>query len=231
MTGKIATQIDIFKVLKFIVPTSSSYIELLCLVFALYFLFKDKSTFWRITIWYMAVVMLTEIVGRYFARTYHTNLCIYNIYTIFEISFITYGFYTFIKQYANIKHWLIATYAATMIIYTIFTLIYGINVYNAFTISVASVVFVIYGLLYFYLLLRDENYIDLKFHPAFWWVGGTLIFYFGSTLANFFDDIIQQKFLGKYNTRLIIYTTLNLFLYGFWAYSFICRARQRKTCP
>lgn len=231
MTGKIATQIDIFKALKFIVPTSSSYIELLCLVFALYFLSKDKTTFWRISMCYMAVVMLTEIVGRYFARTYHTNLCIYNIYTIFEISFITYGFYTFIKQYANIKYWLISTYAATMIIYTIFTFMHGINVYNAFTISVASVVFVIYGLLYFYLLLKDENYIDLKFHPAFWWVGGTLIFYFGSTLANFFDDIIQQKFLGKYNTRLIIYTTLNLFLYGFWAYSFICRARQRKTCP
>jgi len=231
MTGKIATQIDIFKTLKFIVPTSSSYIELLCLVFALYFLSKDKTTFWRITIWYMAIVMLTEIVGRYFARTYHTNLCIYNIYTVFEISFITYGFYTFIKQYTNIKYWLIATYAVTMIIYTIFTLMHGINVYNAFTISVTSVVFVIYGLLYFYLLLKDENYIDLKFHPAFWWVGGTLIFYFGSTLANFFDDIIQQKFLGKYNTRLIIYTTLNLFLYGFWAYSFICRARQRKTCP
>ncbi|WP_168202543.1 hypothetical protein [Pedobacter sp. KBS0701] len=231
MTAKTATHFDILNSLKFILPTSSSYAELLCLICAIYFLAKDKSTFWLITICYMAIVMLTEIVGRYFAITYHTNLCVYNIYTIFEVSFITYGFFTFIKQYANIKYWLTAAYVATIIIYTIFTLMYGINIYNAFTISIASVVFVIYGLLYFYLLLKDENYIDLKFHPAFWWVGGTLIFYFGSTLANFFDDIIQQKFLGKYNTRVIIYTTLNLFLYGFWAYSFICRARQRKTCP
>ncbi|MBB4109133.1 hypothetical protein [Pedobacter zeae] len=231
MIAKTASHSDILNILKFIFPTSSSYIELLCFIFAIYFLAKDKSAFWLITICYMAIVVLTEMIGRYFAIKYHTNLCIYNIYSIFEISFITYGFFTFIKQYINIKYWLTAIYAATMIIYTTFTFMYGINIYNAFTISIASVAFVIYGLLYFYLLLKDENYIDLKAHPAFWWVGGTLIFYFGSTLANFFDDIIQQKFLGKYNTRIIIYTTLNLFLYGFWAYSFICRARQRKICP
>jgi hypothetical protein len=228
MTGKIDAPPDIFKILKYILPTSSSYAELLCLAFAIYFLSKDKTPFWRITLWYIAVVMVTEIVGRYCAVTYRTNLFVYNIYTLFEISYITFGFYTFIKQYADIKKWIIATYGAIMLIYIAFTSIYGINVYNAFTISIMSVVFVIYGLLYFYLLLKDEDYIDLKFHPAFWWVGGTLIFYFGSTLANFFDDIIQQKFLGKYNTRGIIYTTLNFFLYGFWAYSFICRARQRK---
>jgi hypothetical protein len=232
MAGENTMHFDILnKALKFILPTGSSYIELLCLFFALYFLARDKAIFWRITMWYIVLVMLTEVIGRYFAITYHTNLFIYNIYTIFEFSFITYGLYTFIKQYANIKYWLLATYAAIMLIYIVYTITFGINVYNVLTVSVMSVIFVIYGLLYFLLLLKDENFIDLKFHPAFWWVGGTLIFYFGSTLANFFDDIIQQKFLGKYNTRLIIYTTLNLFLYGFWAYSFICRARQRKTCP
>lgn len=230
MTEKTVLHFDIPTVLKLIVPTSSSYIELLCFFFAIYFLAKDKSIFWRVTMWYIVLVMLTEIVGRYFAIRYHTNLFIYNIYTVFEISYITYGLYNFIKQYTNIKYWLIATYSAIMLIYIGYTYVNGINVYNVLTVSVMSVIFVIYGLLYFLLLLKDEDFIDLKFHPAFWWVGGTLIFYFGSTLANFFDDIIQDKFLGKYNTRLIIYTTLNLFLYGFWAYSFICRARQRKPC-
>lgn len=228
MTGKIDAPLDIFKILKYILPTSSSYAELLCLGFAIYFLSKDKNPFWRITIWYLVIVMVTEIAGRYCAITYRTNLFAYNIYTLFEVSYVTYGFYTFTKQYADIKKWIIATYGAIILIYITFTAIYGIHVYNAFTISIMSVVFVIYGLLYFYLLLKDEDYIDLKFHAAFWWVGGALIFYFGSTLANFFDDIIQQKFLGKYNTRAIIYTTLNFFLYGLWAYSFICRARQRK---
>ncbi|MBB6236755.1 hypothetical protein HDC90_001367 [Pedobacter sp. AK013] len=228
MTGKIDAPLDILKILKYILPTTSSYAELLCLGFAIYFLSKDKASFWRISIWYLVVVMVTEVVGRYCAVTYRTNLFVYNIYTLFEISYVTYGFHTFIKQYADIKKWIIAIYGIILLIYITFTSIYGINVYNAFTISIMSVIFVIYGLLYFYLLLKDENYIDLKFHPAFWWVGGALIFYFGSTLANFFDEIIQQKFLGKYNTRSIIYTTLNFFLYGLWVYSFICRARQRK---
>jgi len=228
MTGKINGSFDISNIIKYISPSASSYAELLCLGFAIYFLSKDKAPFWRITIWYLIVVILTEMIGKYCAITYRINLFVYNIYSLFELSYVTYGFYTFIKQYSNVKKWIIGIYTAIILIYITFTIMYGINVYNAFTISIMSVVFVICGLFYFYLLLKDENYIDLKFHPAFWWVGGALIFYFGSTLANFFDDIIQQKFLGKYNTRDIIYSTLNFFLYGFWAYSFICRARQRK---
>ena len=230
MTDKVAVPFDIFYIIKLCIPTVGSAGSFISLFFAAIFLSKDKMRFWRVNFCYIILVILTEIVARYCGKIYRTNLCVFNVYSIFEISFITYGFYVFIKPYAKIKNWMLAVYAIIMIIYTTYTLLYGINVYNAFTISIASVVFVVYGLLYFYLLLKDEDYIDLKFHPAFWWVGGTLIFYFGSTLANFFDDIIQQKFLGIYNTRFIIYATLNFFLYGFWAYSFVCRARQRKLC-
>ncbi|WP_231458926.1 MULTISPECIES: hypothetical protein [unclassified Pedobacter] len=172
---------------------------------------------------------ISEIIAKYMGRVYRNNIEVYNTYTLLEMSFIFYAFHHFLKEYIKIKKIILANYILILIIYFTHIFIYGYKAYNAVTVSVMSVFFVIYALLYFYLLLKDEKYIDLKFHPAFWWVGGTLIFYFGSTLANFFDDIIQTKILGNLNPRLLIYTTLNFFLYGFWSYSFICRARQRKS--
>lgn len=228
MIAKMTGGLDFHQVLQLCIPKFNAYPYYLSLAFSLYFLYRDKTTFWKVTNAYLIIVVLTQIIARYSAKTYHTNIGVYNVYIIFEIAYITYAFYVFLSQYIKIKNWLIGIYIGTMIIYAAFSYLYGLNVYNAFTISIASVIFVIYSLMFFYLLLKDENYIDLSNHPAFWWVGGTLIFYFGSTLANFFDDLAQHMYFGKYNVRTVIYITLNFFLYAFWAYSFVCRARQRK---
>jgi len=212
--------------------TFVSTIESICALFAIIFLIRDKNLFWKITIVYMLIVPSTEIFARYIGRLYHNNLIVYNIYALVELTYITYAFYIFLKDFLDIKKFIIPIYVIILAIYIGFSLTHNpLAEYNSITVSIMSVVFVIYGLLYFYFLLKDEKYIDLKFHPEFWWVGGAIIFYFGGTLANFFDDIILQKFLGKYNTRHIIYTTLNIFLYSFWSYSFVCRARQRTICP
>jgi len=208
--------------------TITTIAELACLISALVFLIGDKRAFWKRIILYIFLAVFTEIFGKVLGRIYHNNIPIYNLFILIELSFITYGFYVFLRKYIDIKLWMVCIYAACLCIYFGYFLIYGINSYNAFTVSVMSVVFVIYGLMYFYLLLKDENYIDLKFHPAFWWVGGAVIFYFGGTLANFFDSLFQSIYFGKYPIRYFIYSLLNVFLYGFWTYSFICRARQRK---
>jgi len=209
----------------------NSLVEFTCLIFAFIFLIKDKNIFWKTTLAYIFIVCFTEIFAKYIGKIYHSNLIVYNIYTAVELTYITYAFYYFLKDFLAIKKLIIPVYLVIIAIYIGFSAKNNmILIYNSITVSIMSVAFVIYGLMYFFLLLKDEEFIDLKFHPAFWWVGGAIIFYFGGTLANFFDDIIQQKFLGRFNTRYIIYTTLNLFLYGFWSYSFICRARQRKIC-
>ena len=211
--------------------TGGSITELICLIFALIFLIKDKNYFWHISIGYIFLVLSTELFARYIGRIYHSNLIVYNIYTFFELTYITYAFYYFLKDFLAVKKFMVAVYLIILSIYIGFSMMNNmVMVYNSITISIMSVVFVIYALMYFYLLLKDEKYVDLKFHPAFWWLGGVLIFYFGGTISNFFFDIIQQKFLGRFNTRRIIYITLNIFLYSFWSYSFICRARQRKIC-
>ncbi|WP_316830755.1 hypothetical protein [Pedobacter aquatilis] len=210
--------------------STNSIIETICLFFALYFLAKDKLGFWKIVVIYMIIVPFTELTGKHIARVYHNNIWIYNVFSLFEAAFILYGLNYFLSDFTKkIQKWIIATFIIIIIAFVAHIIISGITIYNTFMVSMMSIFFVIYGLIYFYLLLIDENYIDLKFHPAFWWVGGVLIFYFGSTLANFFEDYFRIKIYGKSTLRYFIYTTINIFLYGFWSYSFICRARQRKS--
>lgn len=212
--------------------TVNNILELVCLLFAIFFLIKDKKNFWLISILYILTVCATEIAAGIISKVYHHhNAWLFNIFMLIEATFVSYGLYYFLRDYIkNIAYWMLSIFCIILIVNAFCIYEHGIHVYNSLTASVMSVFFVILSLLYFYTLLKDESFIDLKFHPAFWWVGGVLIFYFGGTIANFFDDIIQMKFFKNFNARYIIYTTLNTFLYGFWIYSFICRARQRKLC-
>lgn len=205
-------------------------IEYLCLLFAIFFLINDKVRFWRIALIYILIVCVTETTAGIISKVYRQhNAWLFNIFMLLEAAFVSYGLYYFLKDYIkNILYWILSVFCIILIVNAFCIYEHGIYVYNSLTVSVMSVFFVIFSLLYFYVLLKDESFIDLKFHPAFWWVGGVLIFYFGGTLANFFDDIILAKSFGVLYVRYIIYTTLNVFLYGFWTYSFICRTRQRK---
>jgi len=204
-------------------------VESICFLLSLYYLRKEKSRFWIIFSLYLGLTCFIEISGNIIGKVYHQhNIWLYNIFMLIEALFICYGLYFFLKDYLKITIWMLSTLCIILIINTIWVFKNGIGTYNDLTVSIMSVVFVLYALIYFYVLLRDEAYIDLKNHPAFWWVGGMLIFYFGSTLANFFDDLFAIKVYGKYSLRFFAYSTLNIFLYSFWTYSFICRARQHK---
>lgn len=210
----------------------NNYIEYTCLLLAIFFLIRDKKNFWRIFLLYMVIVCATETTAAIISKVYHHyNAWLYNIFMLIEATFVSYGLYYFLKYYIkSISYWILSSFCIILIANAFCIYQHGISTYNSLTASIMSVFFVIFSLLYFYVLLKDESFIDLKYHPAFWWVGGVLIFYFGGTIANFFDDIIQMKFFKDLNARSIIYTALNLFLYGFWSYSFICRTRQRKLC-
>jgi hypothetical protein len=55
-----------------------------------------------------------------------------------------------------------------------------------------SVVFVLASLYFYYLKLKDEHFEPLMFSAPFWWVSGTLFFYFGSTACNNFLDYLPS---------------------------------------
>jgi hypothetical protein len=82
---------------------------------------------------------------------------------------------------------------------------------------------------YFYLVLKEDQFRQLSVYAPFWWVSGTLCFYFAGTAGNiFFNYLIHdQAPVISHSVRYVVFNILNVVLYLSWSYSFICRYRQR----
>jgi hypothetical protein len=211
--------------------TVNTVAEAFCLLVSLFCLFKDKDLLWRLLIAYLSLTLITEVSGIYVRKTFHqSNIYLYNIFLVVECITISTFFYNLYKQYVNRLTWLIIW----LLIFSLFFV--SELIFNQFTgfvsktASLLSVIFVLAGLYFYYLVLRDEHYVNLDRYAPFWWVSGTLIFYFGSTATNIFLDYLvhDQIAVFHYSIRYITFSILNVLLYCCWSYSFICRYLQRK---
>ena len=200
-------------------------IEFLALTFAFFLLRKDPNFIWKGFIYYLLFVCLIEAGGFLLHRYRHGNSWLYNIYILVEAGFNSYIFLKFFNKYKPSKIWFGSGLALLALIYLYDFADHGFGIFNTLTTTVMSVLFVIYGIYYYYLLLRADEYVELKTHPPFWWVTGTVFFYFGSSVCNLVFLLIWTQPLSY---RFYIYMGLVALLYGFWTYSFLCRYRQTR---
>jgi hypothetical protein len=195
--------------------------ELICLIIALICLTKDSSLIWRIMILYMLITCLAEFAGVYVERQGHFNYWIYNSFLFFEAGFNLLIFGYLYTQYNKSKYSLVGV-SLFVILYTYQLNRHGINAYDNLTYTIMSATYVLYGLYYYHLLILDDNHVNLKYLPAFWWVAGTIFFYFGNTACNLFS--IRFGGLKTYqHLSYVVFKVLNVILYGCWSYSFICK--------
>ena len=205
-------------------------IEISCLIAALFFLRKDTTKFSCITVAYLAIVCITELLGLFYVNAFHkSNAWIYNIFIIFEATYISYGLYVALKP-LTVMAFAICSFPlaifSTTYVYEIFN--HNFLKFQTLTITIASVLFVFITLIYFYLLIKQKDPINLEIHAQFWWITAVLFYYFGSTIYNLFIHFVYQHFLKSYHILSYIMLGLNALLYSIWIYSFICNSRQRK---
>lgn len=207
-------------------------IEFCCLCLSLFFLTKNRDTFSRITIGYLVVILLTESGGSLWRMVYHkNNSWIFNIYSIFEASYICFGFYIlFAKKSFKANWFIIATYLIFISSYLIETANHGFFKYHTVTNTIVSICFVFLSLVYFLRLIKHEKAFNLQFYSSFWWVSAVVIYYFGGTMYNLFVFYAIQYNQGL---TILVHTmlVLNFLLYGIWSYSYICSCRHRKLLP
>jgi hypothetical protein len=206
--------------------TVNTVIESICLLTAVICLRKESDIIWRSQIFYLAATCITEFTGIYFKIQYHNNQWVYNIFILVIAGFTFLFFNHLIKAYTkNGKYWTIPGFAIFLVLYFFWIAKHTFYSYAYPPFIFISAAFVVLGLYYYYLLLNDEKYTDLKTSPGFWWVAGTLLFYFGNTACNIFDDELASVMIKQLNQHLtsVIYKTLNVILYSFWSYAFICK--------
>jgi hypothetical protein len=206
--------------------TVNTVAELTCFLIALICLLKDSSIVWRCMALYLLSTCAAEILGLYVTGPKHliSNHWVYNCFLTCEIGFTHLMFYYLLSRYINSKPLILTGLALLFLLYIIETFRHSFFVYNNLTFTVMSVLFVVYSLCYYYLLLKDERYVMLKYSAEFWWVAGTLFFYFSNTACNFFGNNLRSVIMPDGHTlNFYIFRALNILLYGCWSYSFICR--------
>lgn len=206
--------------------------ELLCFITALVCLLKAKEVHWRLLIPLMLVVTLVEFASVPIKVLYKANpipknssAWMYNILLFMQIGVFSTVFYRLIGSYLGGKFMVVTGLIILLVLYTfeLFTNDAGIFNYNAATYTTMSVVLVIYSLYYYYVLLKREEYAELTYLPEFWWVTGTLFFFFGTTAVNLFYSYLLTSYPGNKLYLVYISDVLIVILYGCWSYAFICK--------
>lgn len=212
--------------------TVNTVAEFLCLVLSLLCLYREKDRVWRALILFLLLTCLVELAGIYIRRGLHRpNFMIYNIFLVIECVALNYFFYHLVKAERDLKQLLIGWFVFFLLFY--FTELYlkRFGTYVSASSTLMSVELILASIYYYYLLLKEEKYRQLSNDAAFWWVNGTICFYFAGIASNiFFSYLLQDKTPGlTHSARYIVFSILNVILYSSWSYSFICRYFQRTS--
>jgi len=213
--------------------TVSTGAELFGLTTAIICLRNDQSLIWRGQILFLLITWLVEIEGYNLKKDYvnalvaktdlpHGNVWLYNILLIFQAVFISLVFYDVVKVYVNSKYFIIVGLAVLAVFYAIDLSQHGVFKKHNNTTLVMSILFVIYSFSYYYYLINERQHHNIFKLAPFWWVTGTLFFFFGQIASTVFFQILSTIEI-KFITTYTIYKILNVILYGCWSYSFICR--------
>jgi len=205
-------------------------IEFVCLLFAIRYLKKDQS-FWRSFIWFMFFITLIDGTGWAMATLYkQNNHWLYNIQLPVEVIYTGWIIHKIFASLINSKPWFFTGLAVFLLAYIIEGIYKSYSAYAAFSSSLASVLFFVSSGCYFYLLLKQEEHIDLLKHPPFWVMAGIFFFYFSSTAVNvFFEELMKINIVKGIPLRFYIFTLLNAILYGCWINAFRCRYQQTRS--
>lgn len=206
--------------------TINTAIEIVCFIFSLICLINDSSWVWKSMILYLFVTCVVETLGIIIPgpKNLISNHWLYNIFLLFEIGFTNLMFSYLLGQYTNSKPIIVIGLIISTSVYIYEIVQHSFFTYNYHTYTTTSVLFVFYSFYYYYLLLKDERYVRLKYSAEFWWVTGTLFFYFADTASNIFYNELRKVVLWNgYHLTFYIFRVLNIILYGCWSYSFICR--------
>jgi hypothetical protein len=212
--------------------TVNTVSEFFCLLISILCLYREKDKVWRNFILLLLLTCLVEIAGIYIRKGLHRpNFMIYNIFLLIECAALNYFFYHLFKANHNLKKLLTGWLIFFLLFYFIELYVKHFNTYVSASSTFMSVELILASVYYYYLLLKEEKFRQLSKDASFWWVNGTICFYFAGIACNiFFKYLLQDKTPGlTHSARYIVFSILNVILYSCWSYSFICRYYRRTS--
>jgi len=211
--------------------TINTSTEFICMIIGIWCLYRDKEPAWRLFIPFLIVTVLVEMFGIYLREMHRPNFMIYNVFLVVECIVQNYFFYHLYKTYHNTRKLLIGWLIIFAVAYFAELIKNHFGAYVSQTSTLMSVELILASVYFYYLLIREERSRQLSAYAPFWWVNGTICFYFAGIASNlFFTYLVQDQRYGvSGSARYIVFSILNIILYFSWSYAFICRYRQRTS--
>ena len=189
---------------------------------------KDNRNTLKYFPFFLAITFLVEYFSWKIGNAQHTNIFIYNLFSVVEFAFYLFFLRFIIYQFnkSNIILYSILAYLALIIINIFF--IQGRNLFHTYTYILGSLFIVILCIIYLNFLFRYTKASNLISMPVFWLVSG-LLFSFTFSLPVF--GIIN--FVAKIPThfeRILRFMVdfMNIMLYLLFTIGFLCRINIRK---
>lgn len=203
-------------------------ITFLCLSFAFLYLRKAKD-WWCLFIPYLICTVFTEAVGPYSThKQIDNNYWIYNLFEPVYFSFILFILYKICMELFKIKIWMQVVSIVLIVSYLYESFTSRFKGFSVLSYFFCNISITIICCSYYYHLLKQDDYIEIKKHAPFWIIAGLLFFCFGSTISYlFFNTLAQLNVKYGLPIRQIISVILNFILYSCWGYAFLCRYRQK----
>ncbi len=204
-------------------------IVFICFVFAVVFLRSRDAGWFRHFTWFLLLTFLVELAGYLCYFVFHrSNHRIYNFFMPIEFCFISWVMFQIFQRFTRSGYIILSMLFLFFLIYSIESISTGFSEYSTKANIIFSICMVTLCLIYYYRLIRSDEYINVFRHADFWIVTGLFVFYFVETASNFFFNYTAAINKSSiYPIRYIIHILLNLILYGCWTYAFICKYKEK----
>lgn len=197
-------------------------------LFAAIYLLDKRTGAWRLFIPFLLVSILTEIAGWYMrVHMGVKNGLPFNLLLLLRILFFIY-ILTRAEMLVRVKKKLFV-FAFVFIAGGLLNLFFyqGLHRYNSFTESMGDIVLAITCCYLLYLLVQDEQQLNLMKQEYFWLANGLIFYLLGSALLFNFSYLLLAYYKRTgINLGTYINSSLNLVLHTNLIIAFICR---RKT--
>ena len=203
-------------------------IEATCFLCALFFLRNTGERVWTTIKWFMLFTFVNESLSTIIGQVYHQhNVWLINLYTLvnfFTISWVLYR----LSPYQNMNLFILQSSAILFSLCFAVEIFYkGIFEYTIISNIFSDIAIFIVSNRYFFLLLKEDSWIDIQRHAAFWFVTGLLLFSLCATIADIFDNELTSLFVfPNVSLYYLLYLAFNLILYGCWSFSFLCKYQE-----
>ena len=141
----------------------------------------DKGS--RVLVFLLGSELINEIIARYCAVKYHSNLAVYNIYDIIELFILALYFNAVIDVFTkkNIGIYIGVVGAVLCILNIIF--VQSLNTVNSYSIFLEGFCIISMSLYAFFRMLIQSDRVELRYYNHFWFIT-ILLLYFSMQYIN-----------------------------------------------